>query len=267
VDSHRCESTGLALPAFLQRVLREYRQIVAGRPEANKAYDQGFISAEGVLRRLAFVCERGDIYGSIFVVGDDDFFSIAAALTGLPERVVAVDVDEKVVELINRTARERSLNLEGQTYDVQQDLPASLREGFDMFLTDPVETLPGLELFLSRGVSSLKGAGASGYFGLTTLEASRTKWFDVQSMLQGMGFVVTDICRKFNVYPEEEKNFFSFQDDFPVVRHFGSRIDFNWYKSSLYRIEAVRHPQPQVQGERRLDERVYKDGESLATPF
>jgi hypothetical protein len=263
----RCQSTGLDLPPFLQRILKQYRAIVADRPEADKSFDQGFISAEGVIRRLGFVCERGDIYGSIFVVGDDDFFSVAAALTGLPERVVAVDVDDKVVDLINRAARDHSLRLEGRTYDVQEDLPASWRKGFDMFLTDPVETLPGLELFLSRGVSSLKEPGSAGYFGLTTLEASRAKWFDIQSMLQRMGFVVTDICRKFNVYPEEDKNFFSFQDDFPIVQRFGTRIDFDWYKSSLYRIEAVRDPEPLVQGRRRLDEKVYKDEESLATPF
>jgi hypothetical protein len=262
-----CQGSGLQLPPFFQDILQEYKQIMAHRPEAVKDYDQGFMSAEGVLRRLAFVYARGDIHGRIFVVGDDDFFSIAAALTGLPQHVLAVDVDTRVVELINQTAQQRSLNLEARVCDVQQDLPLELQNSFDIFLSDPVETLPGLELFLSRGVSALRGPGSAGYFGLTTLEASRSKWFQLQAMLQKMGFAVTDICRRFNVYPEEDKNFFSFQEDLPIVKHFGTHIDYDWYKSSLHRIEAVQEPQPLIKGERLLEERVYKDEESLATPF
>lgn len=262
-----CQGTGLELPSYFQNILERFRGIIAQRPEADKAYDQGFMDPAGVVRRLAFTYARGDLYGRMFVVGDDDFFSIAAALTGMPEMVLAVDVDQRVVELINRIAQEYSLNLEAQMFDVQEELPRDLQKSFDMFLTDPVETLPGLELFLSRGVMALKGAGSTGYFGLTTLEASRKKWFRIQSMLQDMGFVATDILRKFNVYPEEEKNFFNFQDSFPLVQRFGTRIDYNWYKSSFYRIEAVQDPSPLITGPRQLDTQVYKDEESLATPF
>jgi len=150
---------------------------------------------------------------------------------------------------------------------VQQAFPAELRRKFDVFVTDPVETIPGLRLFLSRGVSTLKGRGCSGYFGITTLEASRRKWYEIQKMILDMGFIITDIKRHFNVYPEEEKNFFRFQDKLPIVRKLGAKIDFNWYNSSLYRIEAVSDPKPIVEGEMRIDEKVYKDDESWATPY
>lgn len=263
-----CGGTGYVIPEFFAEVLRDYSRIAEERPEAVKNYDQGFISLDGVIRRLEFIYERGDLTGSeIFVVGDDDLLSIAAALTGLPKSVFAVDIDERLVSFINEKAEEHGLRIKGEVYDVQQALPERLKKKFDVFVTDPVETLPGLELFLSRGVSTLRGVGCSGYFGLTTLEASRKKWYRIQRMLHEMGFVVTDIKRKFNVYPRGEKSFLRFQDALPIVQKLQAPVDHDWYRSALLRIEAVEEPRALIKGERLIDERIYKDEESWATPY
>ena len=261
-----CEGTGYTI-AF-DEVLKDYAEIAKDRPEAIEKYDQGFISLDGVVRRVQFLYERGDLLNSeIFVVGDDDLFSLASALTGFPKRVFVVDIDERLIDFINRKAEELGLPVEAQVYDVQQAFPDELRGKFDVFVTDPVETIPGIKLFLSRGVSTLRGEGCSGYFGLTTLEASRKKWYEIQKMIHEMGFVITDIRRKFNVYPQEEKNFFRFQDKLPIVKRLGAKVDYNWYKSCLYRIEAIKKPKPLVEGEMIIDEKVYKDEESWATPY
>jgi len=262
-----CEGTGYVIPEFFKQILEKYGKIAKNRPEAVEKYDQGFIGQEGVLRRVEFVYERGDLNGRIFVVGDDDLFSIAASLTGMPEKVFVVDIDDRLIDFINKVADEHSLNVEAMVYDVQSAFPKELKKKFDVFVTDPVETIPGLRLFLSRGVSTLRDVGCSAYFGLTTLEASRRKWYEIQRMIHDMGFVITDIRRKFSVYPEEEKNFFRFQHKLPIVKSLGARIDYNWYKSSFFRIEAVKEPKPLVEGEMIIDEQVYKDEESWATPY
>ncbi len=263
-----CAGTGYRLLPFHQEVLARYRALIRQRPPATEAFDQGYIDPEGVVRRLAFIHERGDLNGTrIFIVGDDDLLSIAAALTGLPEHITVVDIDQRIVDFINRVAREHHLPIEAAVYDVQQAFPAHWQGHFDLFVTDPVETLPGLELFLSRGVSTLKGIGCAGYFGLTTLEASRKKWLAIQKMIHRMGLVITDIRRQFNVYPDEgETNFFRYQEKLPIVQKLGLQVDYNWYTSALYRIEAVETPRPVVTGPRIIDEQVYKDEESWATP-
>ncbi len=264
---NECEGTGYGIDSFFQKVLTEFLEITKNRPPAAEKFDQGFISEEGVIRRLEFIHERGDLYGKIFVVGDDDLFSIAASLTGLPQKVVVVDIDERLVNFINSVAREYGLKVEARIYDVQRAFPDDLRRKFDVFVTDPVETVPGIKLFLSRGASTLKGAGSSAYFGLTTLEASRRKWFEIERMILEMGFVITDIRRKFNVYPASEKSYSQFEEKLPVFRKLGVKTDYDWYTSSLFRIEAVREPTPLVEGEMVIDEHVYKDEESLATPY
>ena len=263
-----CDGTGYLICDAFKDVMDEYSKIAKDRPETVEIYDQGFISLDGVVKRVEFLYERGDLLKTkIFVVGDDDLFSLASALTGLPKRIFVVDIDERLIDFINRKADEYGLPVSAEVYDVQRAFPDDLKRKFDVFVTDPVETIPGLKLFLSRGVSTLKGVGCSGYFGLTTLEASRTKWYSIQSMIHEMGFVITDIRRKFNVYPQDEKNFFRFQEKLPIVSKIGVAIDYNWYKSCLYRIEAVKEPTPLVEGEMIIDEKVYKDDESWATPY
>ncbi len=261
-----CDGTGYVIT--FKEAFEEYSKIAKDRPEAIEVYDQGFISLDGVIRRVQFLFERGDLLKTeIFVVGDDDLFSLASSLTGFPKRVFVVDIDERLIDFINKKADEYGLPVEAMVYDVQQAFPEDLRRRFDVFVTDPVETIPGIKLFLSRGVSTLRGLGCSGYFGLTTLEASRRKWYEIQRMIHDMGFVITDIRRRFNVYPMDEKNFFRFQEKLPIVKKLGAKVDYNWYTSCLYRIEAVREPKPLVEGEMIIDEKVYKDDESWATPY
>jgi len=263
-----CKSTGYRLKGFFSEILKEFIRIAENRPEAIEKYDQGFISPEGIIRRVSFIQERGDLFDSrIFVVGDDDLFSIAAALTGLPEKIQVGEIDERLVSFINRIADEYSLSVEATIFDVQEPLPEKFSKKFDIFVMDPVETIPGLSLFLSRGVSSLKGAGCSGYFGITTLEASRKKWYNIEKMIHDMGFVITDLRRKFSIYPQTEKNFHRYHEKLPISKKLGSSSGQEWYTSTFFRIEAIRDPEPLVRGRMIIDEKFYKDDESWATPY
>jgi len=263
-----CKGTGIDFSSEFSNVLMEYKRICKDRPNAIWNFDQGFMSEEGVARRAEFIYERGELTNTqIFIVGDDDLLSIFAGLTGLPRRIVVVDIDKRIVDFISRVAKEKNLDIEAFVYDVQQEFPDSLKKNFDIFITDPVETLPGINLFLSRGVSTLKGIGCSGYFGLTTLEASMKKWYKIEKIILKMGFVITDIKRHFNVYPNEEKNFFRYQSRLLIVKKLGFEINYNWYNSSLVRIEAIKEPKPLIEGEMVIDEKVYRDKESWATSY
>ena len=262
-----CGQTGYRAREAFPRLAEQMEGLLPHRPSATEDFDQGFISLEGVLRRVAFILERGDLLNrSICLVGDDDLLGAALALTGLPRRVRVLEIDSRLVDSINAIASRHGLALEAGVFDVQDPLPEDARGGYDVFITDPVETLPGLTLFLSRGVSVLAGAGGSGYFGLTTLEASRSKWFAIQQRLQEMGLVITDIRRRFSLYPQEEASFASYQDKCEVYDRIGVEADTDWYTSSFYRVEAVREPTPFIRERMVLDEKVYRDEESLATP-
>lgn len=262
-----CKSTGYIVKDFYRNILRIYKNICKRRPKAIEIYDQGFIDPEGIIKRVEFIHERGDIYREIIVLGDDDLFSIACALTKLPKRIVVIEIDDRIVNFVNMIAKKYKLNLEAFVYDAQKRLPKEFEKSFDVFVTDPVETIPGLKLFFSRVVSALKGVGSSGYFGITPLEASREKWYKIEKMLYDMGFVITDIRRLFNIYPDIPKNMFRFEEKLPIFKITKLKSDFNWYNSSLFRVEAIRQPKPLIKGDMKIDEKMYKDSESLATPI
>jgi len=120
--------------------------------------------------------------------------------------------------------------------------------------------MQGFNLFVSRGVSSLKGVGSAVYFGLTCLEASKHKWFQIQKLLYGMNLVITDISRNFTEYPDPP-----WVNTLPLWSNLKTQPTCTWYKSCLYRMELVDVPNPSIVGECELEGDVYEDEESWAT--
>ena len=262
-----CNGRGFKTDPF--GILNRFKEIVENRPRPTAEYDQGYIREEDLMQRIAFIYERGDVEGAnIMVIGDDDLISIALALTGMPEKITVLEIDERLINFINKVAMNLNLNISAQKFDVRHDVPEQFLGKYDIFITDPVETIPGITLFLSRAASTLKDNGA-GYFGLTHIEASLRKWQEIEKILLDMNFVITDIIRDFNVYPMNNNLDIS-QNDYIVyemVKEFTGKkeIDADFYRSSLIRVEAVGKPLPKVRGDYELKHEVYVDDESIVT--
>jgi len=251
-------------------ILDEYKRIAMHRPKPTADYDQGYIKEEDVMRRISFIYERGDLEGAeIIVVGDDDLISLGLALTTLPRRIVVLEIDDRLISFINDMAKKYGFPVEARKFDVRNDIDEDLRGKFDVFITDPVETIEGITLFLSRAASGLRGKGSSGYFGLTHQEASLKKWQEIERRLLSMNFVITDMLRDFNVYPMSN-NLELAAGDYIVYREIAkltgnNRIDADFYRSTLIRVEAVGDVKPLVSGRVELREEIYVDDESLVT--
>jgi len=249
-----------------QDFLQRYNKVLEKRPPPEENYDQTSITAEDAIIRVGFFHERGDLADKeLLMIGDFDCLSIVAAMSGLPKRIVVLDVDYRLIKYINEVAEELKLThiLKAQKFDVRLPLPAEFQKAFDVFSCDPVETLEGIKLYISRGTSGLRGIGSCAYIGLTTLEASRKKWFDIQGLLFQMNFVITDLRRNFNGYPDtglEEKHI--------IYDKLGSVPDVVWYWAALLRCETVDQPNPLITGE--YDDSgpdIYVDDEAWATPI
>ncbi|MDR5708293.1 MAG: bis-aminopropyl spermidine synthase family protein [Armatimonadota bacterium] len=241
VACSRCGGRGVELGALGEEVMGRFRVIARRRPPALQAFDQGYVTEETTLSRVAFALDRGDVQGKeVFVVGDDDLVSIALALTRQPRRVVVVDVDERIVGFIREVARREGLDMvEAHVYDVRSPLPEAWRARFDTFFTDPTESLRGFQAFMERGVAALQGAGSAGYFGLTHGESSLEKWARIQRVLLDLGAVITDIRDGFNVYDNWDYMETMRAWQWLPVR---TRPEHLWYFSALFRIELLRTP-------------------------
>jgi predicted methyltransferase len=262
-----CKGSGLVLDKFFKQILDKFQLIIKNRPEALAQYDQAFIQADDVIKRVMFIYQRGDLLNSkILVIGDDDLISIALGLTNLPEIIYVIEIDQRLTSFINHISQKYLLKIKTLTYDVRQPLPSNLLNQFDVFITDPVETEKGLKAFLLRGMLSLKDNG-SGYFGLTTLESSLKKWFAIEIFIIKNGFVITDIKRQFSVYPllEDKKSWQLFEDQLPISKLVNKKTTYEWYKSSFLRIEKVK--KVNIKNTKiNLGNKFYIDQEALATP-
>ncbi|MCD6434469.1 MAG: bis-aminopropyl spermidine synthase family protein, partial [Candidatus Diapherotrites archaeon] len=214
----KCKGQTILLKGKFKRYFDKFRKATKGRPLPIEEFDQGFMRAYDTMLRTAYIYLRGDLEGrKIFIIGDDDLLSLAMAITGMPTEVRVIEIDERIVDFINEKAKQLKLkNVYAEIGDARKELPSRFKKKYDTFVCDPVETIPGIKLFLSRGASALKGIGSALYFGLTHLEASNEKWYKIEEMLLRMGFAITDIIRDMSIYPYGENKWERFREKHPI---------------------------------------------------
>jgi len=233
-----CEGSGVSFDS-LREVYEKFQDIARNRPQPIPEYDQGVLTAPSVFRRVALMTARGDVRGKkIAILGDDDLVSIALGLMGLPQSILLFEVDKRLTDFIGGVSSHYDLPIKVITMDLREKLPQEVVGSCDTFLTDPPEAIPGLLLFLERGLGTLKaGDGRVGYFGLTLTESSLGKWRDFQRvLLERYKVVITDILHDFSSYENWDFLLETIRDDLPPLRIPPKGV---WYKSSFYRIETM----------------------------
>ncbi|MBN2111557.1 bis-aminopropyl spermidine synthase family protein [Candidatus Woesearchaeota archaeon] len=236
-----------------------FKKITMLRPSLTEEFYQDFLDTKDIFRRIKFMHDICDVQEKkVLVLGDDDLFSLALGLTNLAKGITALDIDERVIDLINTMAKKYKLKVKAARYDISKALPSEYRHRFDVLVTEPVETIEGLGIWLSRCAELLKKDGVL-YFGLTLVESPFSKWHRIQAMLNRMGFAITDIKRHHSTYPVSKE---SGRYGCRLVKKAKFEIKQKqkaWYNSWLIRCEAVKTPKPLVKGSRKLTKSFYYD--------
>jgi len=232
-----CGGRGLNLSP-LSDLLERFREASRDRPQPRQAFDQGYVTPETTVARIALMKARGDLDGKrLIVLGDDDLLGLAAALDGGPRRITVLEVDPELAAFIEGARERWGLDtLETRQQDLRDPLPDALLGAYDTFATDPVESLEGCKLFLTRGLVALAGSGSAGYFGLTRHEASLLKWHQLQSWLLAQGTAITDGIDDFNAYVN-----WPYWGEMRASRwlHIETEPTRIWYRSTMIRFELV----------------------------
>ena len=242
-------------------LIKEYDEIAKNRPLPTNVYDQGVIDNESAISRFLYMLSRGDLYKKkIIILGDDDLMGILFSLSDIVDEITVLEIDERLVNYINSVKKEKNLkNIEVYTYDARDPLEDIFKNKFDTFFTDPVETVEGLLIFVSRMVEALKGDRCSGYFGLSSIESNIDKWFRIQKSLNEMNLVITDIRRNFSYYKLNDN---IIESDLLIVKENPFKIknpNKLWYNSHLYRVEVNGEKKPKYTGKVDLGRDLYFD--------
>ncbi len=229
-----CRGKGLQLN---EKALEEFKEITKHRPKAIHEFDQGYIYPEISILRAQFMHLNGDVSGRrIFIIGDDDLMAIALNLVARPKEVVAIDIDSRIVEFLKKAAEEYDFRITPMVLDLRKPLPEEMLQAFDVFETDPTESLKGVKAFIGRGIAAVRDGGA-GYFGITRVESSRWKWLQLEKFLLEKGCVITDILQGFHEYVD-----WDYYKDTPayIENPVKSEPTPRWYTSALIRIEILK---------------------------
>ena len=138
------------------------------RPPAAPELDQAHATPGTAIKRAKYMQRGGDLDGRrILFLGDDDLTSVAAGLVGNPREITVVDIDERILELIEKASTIEKSNIECIQHDLRYPLREELLGRFDVFYTDPPYTAEGVKLFLSRGLQALRSRKISNIWGLS----------------------------------------------------------------------------------------------------
>ncbi len=203
-----CHGRTIFIPARLRPVAEKLAFYARQAPGVDTALDQAPSTPESSLRRALFMIQQGAVEGKrLAILGDDDSISLAIGLLGralhpdgaFAARLTVLESDPRWVEHLRRAAQQEKLDLEARQVDLREPLPAGLHGAFDTFETDPPYTLPGMALFVSRGVEALQqGAGRQGFLSLGARPPDEMLAF--QRALSDMGLAIAQLLPNFNVY-------------------------------------------------------------------
>lgn len=256
-----CNGRGLNIKVI--GIYDEFCDIRKQAPKPIQEYDQGNITAESTVARVAFMRLRGDIGGKrIIVLGDDDLVGIALGLTRMPEEVLVLDIDKRIIDFTNHVAKEKKIPVRAEVFDLCEPLPKNLKGRFDVVTTDPPETKRLFMTFIQKGIWALKGEGRAGYIGMTLIDSSTSKWADIQKMILQCGGVITDIIRDFNKYEIWDYHQKTVAWKLAPTKSLPTDI---WYTSAMVRFEITHKKSVENKRISLKNRRIYVDNESTTT--
>ncbi|MDT8717979.1 bis-aminopropyl spermidine synthase family protein [Clostridium sp. 19966] len=195
--------------SYVQDVLEDLRIILQQRPSADVTIDQSKCTAETALKRAILCLKYSGLIGkNILCIGDDDFISVALGLllkklygsiSNCKSSICVVDIDERILDTISHIAEEFKLPITCIKSDLRDSLNKDLVNNYNCLFTDPPYTLPGIKLFLSRGLEGLNRDSSSTIF-LSYGHKSPDFDLSLQNYFREMGLVISEIIPKFNTY-------------------------------------------------------------------
>ena len=206
----RCSERGLAALAreLVARSTREagveswvaaYETMAAQRSTPKRALDQVYATVDTVVRRAQLLLEAGEHQRGLVFLGDDDLTSAAVQFAGAGRKVTALDTDEEVLAILERTAEQRGWEHDTVHHDLRRPIPKPMNGRYGAVFMDPPYALEGFRLFVSRAADMLKSDGRL-YVCFGQSRRASERGLQKQRILGDAGFLVEAVFEDFNHY-------------------------------------------------------------------
>lgn len=197
-----CRCCGIPQPTgTILAVAEEVRTL---RPAANTAIDQCHVDSPSLSRRLLAMCaSRPMAQTRVAFVGDDDLASVALLRLAPPERLLLLDIDERIITRLRNEANQLGLSdrvsIERSDLSAPDDvdgIAARYGEMFDLVVTDPPYAEDGMAQFIEVAMTL---AAYTGELHIAVPAVLAEAWTDellhsVQSRLVTAGFLIDRVA-------------------------------------------------------------------------
>lgn len=189
-------------------MIKNFRQkIVKGRPTALKDLDQVHMDLDSSVRTHLYLAEF--VTKDTIFIGDDDLMSLNLAKFYLPNRLVVLDIDRRILKHIEKLAKEYRLKIETLVCNILDNPPKGLLGSFDFFYTNPPYGSKNggdsCRAFILRGIEFCRVGGHGAFI----IAASNTgRWAEI-AREKILGFINESGCKLI----EELKNFQKYEDN------------------------------------------------------
>ena len=180
-----------------------YESIAAQRAAPKRELDQVYVTVDTAVRRAKLLLEAGEHQRGLLFLGDDDLTSAAVQLAGAARKVMALDTDDEILAILNRSAEQHGWDLETLHHDLREPIPKAMRKRYGAVFTDPPYALEGFRLFVSRAAEMLKPDGRL-YVCFGHSRRASERGLQKQRVLGEAGFLVEAVFEDFNQYDGAE---------------------------------------------------------------
>ncbi|MDO8592038.1 MAG: bis-aminopropyl spermidine synthase family protein [bacterium] len=176
------------------------------RPEPNRHYDQFTATLDTSVRRALRMRQEGDLRGrDVLFLGDNDLTSVTTALLREANSVTVLEIDERIIALINKISEDNGLSINIVQRDLRETLLKEHKAKYDVVFTDPPYTESGIGLFVNQGIKSLRPKLSSRiYVCYGNSIRARERELRIQNLFIGKGLLMHSVLFQFNKYYEAQ---------------------------------------------------------------
>jgi len=204
----KCDGAGWQVDSkVVASLLPKIEAVCRRRPEVDVTLDQALATPETNLRRSLELISTVGLYGrKVIFLGDDDWTSacLATVLRNTAEgapgecQIMVIDIDQRIVDGLNRWAGDENFSLEAIRHDLRQAKPDFERFSADVVFTDPPYTEAGLDLFCAWARALLPEDRGT-FFLCYPLRDAKSQ-FQLEGIWRRWGFALQDFRPGWNRY-------------------------------------------------------------------
>jgi len=204
-------------------------EIIKLRPPDKPKIVQYHVNAYSLVRRIKKILSYSSKSDKILFIGDDDFTSLVLYKLGY-KHLTVVDIDEEILNLIKTYSKNSINTIQFDLRETYKGKYLSLKEEYDLFVTDPPYTKDGIRIFIMSGLINLKKRGI-GIIILPYKYKERMRWAKLEFIEE---FLIRNNLLILEIIPNCQKYYHGTKSSMAIIKNMKKQKDNKFKIKKLF---------------------------------